>query len=809
MKQLLLTTIAAVLVVGCGESQQSAPAPETKPVEPVAEVPSQPSPPPAAVEPPEPIAEAAKPTTPPKAVSANKGADPARGINPELTTAKAPDISIHEAVKQGYVESVKKHMAAGTDINLRFISENWIANVRYRNKKSSRNWQIPEFNPATGEMRGTGNNFIIISWKWDDEQPKREIMAVKGTWESGGWTFHQVRDYKPTEGFPEAHPITLHETLRLEEFDEKPFHFAPITPLDYALVFKQSEIADLLLEHGANTSEELEAEGKLTEPVAEAGKAPKTVSANKGSDLDRGIKQEPPTAKAPDISIHRAARDGNIEAVKQHLDAGVNVNANDYIIEPPLHLAADNGHKEMVELLIDKGADVNLKTKMLGITPLLKVVEKGHKEMVELLIDKGADVNLKTDFGQTPLLKAVEKGHKEMVELLIDKGADVNLKTDFDQTPLHLAAENGQKEMVELLIAKGANVNAHDGLSTPFDIAVESNKTQTADLIRKKGGKMIEELSIVYASKKGNIIAIKNHLTAGADVNSKDDDGFAALHLATTKEVVELLIAKGANVNAKADDGFAALHLATTKEVVELLITKGANVNAKAVNGQTPLHVAGNKEIAELLLSKDANVNAKDQQGMTPLHMQYGYPEIAKLLISNGANVNAQIESGSAKGFRPLDLVEDEETKNLLIKNGAKNGMSQIIFHKAVVEGDHETVKIGIESGMDVNVKGGFFERTPLSTAASKGHIKILELLITKGAEVDKKDSFKVTPLHRAARSGHKSVSELLISKNANVNAIDIYGGTPLDYASKYKEIADLLRKHGGKTGEELKAEGK
>ncbi|MBT7911187.1 MAG: LptF/LptG family permease, partial [Verrucomicrobia bacterium] len=51
---------------------------------------------------------------------------------------------------------------------------------------------------------------------------KREIMAVKGTWESGGWTFHQVRDYKPTEGFPEAHPITLHQTLRMEEFDETP-----------------------------------------------------------------------------------------------------------------------------------------------------------------------------------------------------------------------------------------------------------------------------------------------------------------------------------------------------------------------------------------------------------------------------------------------------------------------------------------------------------------------------------------------------------------------------------------------------------
>ncbi|HIA63804.1 MAG TPA: hypothetical protein EYN93_13080, partial [Planctomycetaceae bacterium] len=76
MKHLLLTTIAAVLLVGCGEAQQSAPAPETKPVEPVAEA-SQPEPP----------------------------------------TAKAPDISIHEAATFGNIEAVKKHLAAGTDVN--------------------------------------------------------------------------------------------------------------------------------------------------------------------------------------------------------------------------------------------------------------------------------------------------------------------------------------------------------------------------------------------------------------------------------------------------------------------------------------------------------------------------------------------------------------------------------------------------------------------------------------------------------------------------------------------------------------------
>jgi ankyrin repeat protein len=77
--------------------------------------------------------------------------------------------------------------------------------------------------------------------------------------------------------------------------------------------------------------------------------------------------------------------------------------------------------------------------------------------------------------------------------------------------------------------------------------------------------------------------------------------------------------------------------------------------------------------------------------------------------------------------------------------------------------------------------------------------------------------------MHKAARFGQKEVVELLIAKGADVNAKNDDGVTPLDTAivgfafvaqgkvtmHKHPELADLLRKQGGKTGEELKAEGK
>ena len=107
---------------------------------------------------------------------------------------------------------------------------------------------------------------------------------------------------------------------------------------------------------------------------------------------------------------------------------------------------------------------------------------------------------------------------------------------------------------------------------------------------------------------------------------------------------------------------------------------------------------------------------------------------------------------------------------------------------------------------------------TPLHFAAWKGHQEIVELLIAKGAGVNAKDEDDLTPLHNASITDQKEVAALLIANGADVNTTDMHGRTPLDVANERPlgdlrdgntETADLLRKHGGKTGAELKAEGK
>ena len=79
---------------------------------------------------------------------------------------------------------------------------------------------------------------------------------------------------------------------------------------------------------------------------------------------------------------------GNIEAVKQHLDAGTDVNAKDVIKRTPLHYAAFYGHKVVAELLIAEGADVNAKTKS-GFTPLDATSVFNKTETADLLRKHG------------------------------------------------------------------------------------------------------------------------------------------------------------------------------------------------------------------------------------------------------------------------------------------------------------------------------------------------------------------------------------------------------------------------------------
>ena len=157
--------------------------------------------------------------------------------------------------------------------------------------------------------------------------------------------------------------------------------------------------------------------------------------------------------------------------------------------------AVEQGDIEAVRQHLASGTDVDAKSSRTGSTPLHFATNYGRKEIAELLISKSADVNPMGGGGKTPLSYAVGEGHKEIVELLIANGADVNAKGTDETSPLHFAAMNGHTEIAELLIDKGADVNAKDeDGETPLDWAISQYQNKAFDLLRKHGGKTKKEL---------------------------------------------------------------------------------------------------------------------------------------------------------------------------------------------------------------------------------------------------------------------------------------------------------------------------
>ncbi len=223
-----------------------------------------------------------------------------------------------------------------------------------------------------------------------------------------------------------------------------------------------------------------------------------------------------------------------------------------------LYDAAANNDVEAVRDLVDAGVDVNAKSTV-GESILTNAVIRAGPEVVQILVDAGADVNAKDNFGRTVLTAAIDFGaDPDIVRFLVEAGADANAPYE-GSTMLFLAAGHydANPEMVQVLVDAGADVNARDDRGNPV---------------------------LFEAVEEGDpkIVRILTH--AGADVNAKDDRGSSVLHQAVSKfepsaEIVRILLDAGSDVNAKDNFNHSVLSGAIRSEnaeIIQILVDAGA-----------------------------------------------------------------------------------------------------------------------------------------------------------------------------------------------------------------------------------------
>jgi len=369
-------------------------------------------------------------------------------------------------------------------------------------------------------------------------------------------------------------------------------------------------------------------------------------------------------------------------------------------------------------------------------------------------------------FARTFMAGAIDSLDYFLVRALLGTGIGADSYVDnHRRRPLQIAISIRSLEMTELLLDHGADVNANllltsytysDG-STPLKAAVETGRLDIVQLLLRGGARV-------------------NDLEPGR--------GISALQMAAAKGKLGL---------------------------VRLLLDAGADVNAPPYRymGDTALQAAagtGNVEIVQLLLSHGADVNAPDEEHR---HMALGCAarsgnvDVTKLLLLYGATDVASALKLAGE-YASVDVV------NLLIRFWTTthalldDAFGRTALRAAIRCGDFGLVQMLLEckvsadapcTGADTNW------HTPLQIAADHGDIKIAELLMSYGADVNAPAAYgQATALRAAVIGNHIQLARNLLDHGADVNAPEYPNGrTALAEAAHLRnlQILHLLLSRG------------
>lgn len=173
-----------------------------------------------------------------------------------------------------------------------------------------------------------------------------------------------------------------------------------------------------------------------------------TCSGSKNDSTEKNSQTETKkeTVKAPGMDIHTAAFMGNLTAIKQHIEAGTDLNQKDQYGSTPLIIATTFDRSEVAIALINAGADLSI-TGNDGSTPLHTAAFLCRTEIVKALLDKGADKEKKNNYGSTALESVITPFSqvKAIYEQLNKDLGPLGLKLDLERI------EKTRPEIAEIL----------------------------------------------------------------------------------------------------------------------------------------------------------------------------------------------------------------------------------------------------------------------------------------------------------------------------------------------------------------------
>ena len=441
------------------------------------------------------------------------------------------------------------------------------------------------------------------------------------------------------------------------------------------------------------------------------------------------------------------------------------------------------------------------------------------------------------------LLDASAKGQTEVVRKALEEGKHSEYDPNYFVKAMRVSIDTKNFEITELIIKEVPRFSSGADalefyLRSPIDISDSREKDFIIKLIKLvklhyPPKKRTEQFFVpLFNFDKSPKLEIADFLiNEGIKLHPADIPDFLR-NFYNKNEVLEFLLSHGADINSEHEDGSTVLDVAIRENSpsVEFIKSKGGKANSD--NSIFLAVKYFNKPALLELLTDSKKINSMDDEGNTLLHLAVGsdprkhsryenplYKEFIELLLDEGANSSAKNNDGLTPiGIIPPGFYHFMQPHHSDILKAIIEILEEPRLNRAVRTRNTELVKKYITEKDSLESRGKR-QATPLYYAAYNVDPAITKLLLENGAKVDAHDYQGETPLHTAVYHSYPNVEEegikvikLLIENGSDVNRVKKFPQkiTPLDFAKdRNGKIADLLRKHGAKTGEELKAEQK
>ncbi|KAF9875775.1 ankyrin unc44 [Colletotrichum karsti] len=273
----------------------------------------------------------------------------------------------------------------------------------------------------------------------------------------------------------------------------------------------------------------------------------------------------------------KAAEKGVMGILKLLLARGADTSLSSATHESLLHVAASTGNWEIFKAIIDAGATVHL-TKPEGVREtLVYKAASGYRssdrlQMIQYLIEEAKmppDEHCPRTQFEYPLHAAASFGNDEIVEYLVEKGADLDASDIMGRTVLHIAAKQCGAGVVDLLLSKGAEPLKQtniDMIPLHFAAAHEYRPEGLETLVQKLGEPRVQSQDDQNSAEGKEPQMVAENQQASVDINFKDRDGWTALMWAAkTKylnfDILELLFSYGADPWVQSEENWTPLKI--------------------------------------------------------------------------------------------------------------------------------------------------------------------------------------------------------------------------------------------------------